>query len=211
MNDAIVKRPYRSPLREAQAEATRQRILDAGLALFAERGYPATSVSQIAQAAGVSTETIYASVGSKRGIIDALLEQVSLQRVGEQAAAEMAARGGTPKATIAVIAEQVTRFWVEHGKLVGVLRTGIGDPEIGGAWLARQAGRRELLRTFLAAWPPGSMRAGLDLDQATDIAWTLSSDQVYALLVELRGWSVDAYRTWTRETLERELLAESAG
>jgi AcrR family transcriptional regulator len=210
MNDAIVKRPYRSPLRAAQAEATRQRILDAGLGLFAERGYPATSVSQIAVAAGVSTETIYASVGSKRGIIDALLEQISLQRVGERAAEEMAALGGTPRATIAVIAEQVTRFWVEYGTLVGVLRNGIGDPEIGEAWLTRQAGRRELLRGFLATWPAGSLRDGLDIDRATDIAWTLSSDQVYALLVELRGWSVDAYRTWTRETLERELLAETA-
>ena len=42
MSDTIVKRPYRSPLRAAQAEATRQRILEAGLELFAERGYPAT-------------------------------------------------------------------------------------------------------------------------------------------------------------------------
>jgi AcrR family transcriptional regulator len=210
MNDAIVKRPYRSPLREAQAEATRQRILDAGLALFAERGYPATSVNQIARAAGVSTETIYASVGSKRGIIDALLAQIDTERVAERAAAAFAASGGTPLAAIAVIAEMSVRFWVEHGTLVGVLRNGIGDPEIGGAWLARQAARRELLRSFVAGWPAGAMRADLDLDQAADVAWTLTSDQVYTLLVELRGWTIPAFTTWIRTALARELLAEPA-
>ena len=210
MNDAIVKRPYRSPLREAQAEATRQRILDAGLALFAERGYPATSVNQIARAAGVSTETIYASVGSKRGIIDALLAQIDTERVAERAAAAYAAGGGTPLAAIAVIAEMSVRFWVEHGTFVGVLRNGIGDPGIGGAWLARQAARRELLRSFVAGWPAGAMRADLDLDQAADVAWTLTSDQVYTLLVELRGWTIPAFTTWMRATLARELLAEPA-
>ena len=211
MNDAIVKRPYRSPLREAQAEATRQRILEAGLALFAERGYPATSVNQIAQAAGVSTETIYASVGSKRGIIDALLAQVDSERVAERATAEFSARGGTPQAALTVIAEMSARFWVEHGTFVGVLRSGVGDPEIGGAWLARQAARRELLRSFIAGWPAGALRADLDLDQAADVAWTLTSDPVYTLLVELRGWTVPAFTAWIRAALGRELLSEPAG
>ncbi len=210
MNDAMVKRPYRSPLREAQAEATRQRILDAGLALFAERGYPATTVNQVARAAGVSTETIYASVGSKRGIIDTLLAQIDTERVAERAAAAFAASGGTPLDAIAVIAEMSVRFWVEHGTLVGVLRNGIGDPEIGGAWLARQSARRELLRSFVAGWPAGAMRADLDLDQAADVAWTLTSDQVYTLLVELRGWTIPAFTTWMRAALARELLAEPA-
>jgi AcrR family transcriptional regulator len=209
MNDAIVKRPYRSPLRQAQAEATRQRILDAGLDLFADQGYPATSVAEIARAAGVSTETIYASVGSKRGIVDAWLAQVDLEEVAERAMADIAARGGTPATAIAVLTEMGARFWQEHGRLVGVLRNGMGDPEIGGAWLARQEGRRGAIRSFVAAWPSGSLRAGLTVDRATDIAWALTSDEVYGLFIDLRGWTSQAFVDWARETLIRELLAGS--
>src|SRR5829696_2019804 len=105
MSPAMVKRPYRSPLRASQAEATRRRILDAGLMLFATRGYPTTSVSAIARAAGVSPETIYASVGSKRGIIDALLEQVETMGIAEQARAEGARRGGGPGVGLDVLTE----------------------------------------------------------------------------------------------------------
>jgi AcrR family transcriptional regulator len=204
----IVKRPYRSPLREAQAEATRQRILEAGLALFAERGYPGTSVAEIGRAAGVSTETVYASVGSKRGIIDALLAQVDTQGIPDRARAGMAARGGDPRAALEVLAELAAEFWSTHGTLVGVLRNGVGDPEIGEAWLARQAARRELVRTLIASWPRGTLRRGLTVDRAADIAWALTSDELFAALVGLRGWSVKAYVAWTSEALVRELLAD---
>ncbi len=128
MSDTIVKRPYRSPLRAAQAEATRQRILDAGLELFAERGYPATSVTQIAAAAGVSPETIYASVGSKRGIIDALLAQIDTEAVEERVVALVTERGGTPEAALGVAAELSATFWARHGTLVARPAQRAGGP-----------------------------------------------------------------------------------
>jgi AcrR family transcriptional regulator len=209
MNDTIVKRPYRSPLRAAQAEATRQRILDAGLALFAERGYPATSITQIAAAAGVSPETIYASVGSKRGIIDALLAQIDTEGVEDRAVALVVERGGTPEAALGVVAELSATFWARHGTLVAVLRNGLGDPEIGEAWMGRQAARRGLLHRLIARWPSGALREGIDLERAADIAWALTSDELYGLFVDLRGWSFDAFVAWEREALIRELLPAS--
>jgi AcrR family transcriptional regulator len=207
MSETIVKRPYRSPLREAQAEATRQRILDAGLALFAERGYPATSVTQIAAAAGVSPETIYASVGSKRGIIDALLAQIDTEAVEGRVAALIVERGGTPEATLGVVAELSATFWARHGTLVRVLRNGLGDPEIGEAWAGRQAARRGLLHRLMSRWPPGALRDGVDLERAADIAWALTSDELYGLFVDLRGWTFDTFVVWEREILTREILA----
>jgi AcrR family transcriptional regulator len=211
MNDTIVKRRYRSPLRQAHAEQTRQRILDAGLALFAERGYPGTSVAQVADAAGVSVETIYASVGSKRGIIDALLAQIDPESIAADARAEVARRGGTPRAVLETVAHLSARFWSEHGTLVGVLRSGVGDPEIGEAWLERQEARHRLLESLFGPWPASALRPGLTREQATDIAWALTSDQLFTSLVELRGWSVDALIAWTSETLIRTLLADDPG
>jgi AcrR family transcriptional regulator len=207
MNDAIVKRPYRSPLREAQAEQTRQRILDAGLRLFAERGYPVTSVAQIAQAAGVSAETIYASVGSKRGIIDGLLAQVDSERPVDRAREAVIARGGSPRVILEVYAETAGRFWAAHAQLVEVLRKGVGDPEIGGAWFERESARRGLFADAIRAWPDGTLRAGLDPDRAADIGWALTAEETYARLVERRGWSLEAYIAWTSATLIDQILA----
>jgi AcrR family transcriptional regulator len=209
MTDTIVKRRYRSPLRQAQAEATRQRILDAGLELFAKRGYAATSIARIARVAGVSPETIYASVGSKRGIIDALLDQIDSLRVGDQLAAQVQARDGTPRAAIDAIARTSARFWADNGVLVGVLRSGIGDAEIGEAWRARQGRRRDVLRSIFTTWSSEVLRPGIDAERAADIGWALTSHEVYALLVGLRGWSFEAFVTWESDTLARELLVET--
>src|SRR5437667_10340968 len=62
---APVKKPYNSALRAAQARATRRAIVDAAARLFTERGYGATTIDAIAEAAGVSRKTVFTSVGGK--------------------------------------------------------------------------------------------------------------------------------------------------
>jgi AcrR family transcriptional regulator len=204
---SVAKRRYRSPLREAQAAATRSRIMDAALDEFVAGGYPGTSVAAIARAAGVSPETIYGTFGTKRGIIDALLARVDAEGRPQQAAALSEQRGGGPRVELDVLAEVASDFWARHGRLVRLLRQGVGDPEIGQEWLARQEARRGLLRGLVGRWPGGTLRKGLDPDQAADVAWSLTSDQLYELLVGVRGWSPEAYVAWVRQALRRELLA----
>jgi AcrR family transcriptional regulator len=55
----------RSTLRAAQARATRRAIVDAAARLFTERGFGATTIDAIAEAAGVSRKTVFTSVGGK--------------------------------------------------------------------------------------------------------------------------------------------------
>jgi len=64
-----VKRSYDSPLRKAQAAATRRAIIDAAATAFIERGYVATSIETIADAAGVSRATVFTSVGGKKELL----------------------------------------------------------------------------------------------------------------------------------------------
>lgn len=52
----------------------RQILLDVALHLFAERGYDAVGVQEIVNAAGVTKPTLYHYFGSKRGLLDALLD-----------------------------------------------------------------------------------------------------------------------------------------
>ena len=62
-------RPYRSSLRAGQARTTRRAIVEAGAALFVERGYAGTTVDAIAERAGVSRKTVFTSVGGKVGLL----------------------------------------------------------------------------------------------------------------------------------------------
>ena len=60
-----VKRPYRSPLRREQATETRRRIVGAAHDLFVDHGYGRTTITEVANAAGVAVETVYAAYRNK--------------------------------------------------------------------------------------------------------------------------------------------------
>jgi len=76
--------------RAMQAEETRRTILDTARRLFAERGYDATSLQEIADAMGVRKANVYYYFKTKDAILVALLEVLSepvgalLDRVEEE-------------------------------------------------------------------------------------------------------------------------------
>ena len=74
--DVRGERRYRSPLRQERAADTRRRIAAAALDLFAEHGFGGTTVTAIAERAGVSAQTVYATFGSKGELLRALLDQM---------------------------------------------------------------------------------------------------------------------------------------
>lgn len=61
-------------LRERKKQATREALVRAGHKLFVERGYDETTLAEIADAAGVSTRTIFAYFPSKEDILFATFE-----------------------------------------------------------------------------------------------------------------------------------------
>ena len=201
----IVKRPYHSPLRQAQAESTRARILDASLRLFARSGYAATSIAAVAREAGVVPETIYASFGSKKALIDGLIERAAPPETVGTLEADWA-KAGDPAAQVGVIAAFAAAFWSQNDDLARVLRQGTGDAEIGAEWTTRQEARRVLFGNVLARWPAAVRKPGVTKERAADIVWALTSDELFHLLVIDRGWPIDAYRTWLATALRSSLL-----
>lgn len=68
-------RTYKSPLREAQAEATRERVVEAAIRLIAKD--PTTfTIPGVAKSAGVSQPTVYRLFPDKESLIDAAREAV---------------------------------------------------------------------------------------------------------------------------------------
>jgi AcrR family transcriptional regulator len=106
--------------RERMALQTRRDILQTARRLFAERGYAATSVNNIAEEAGVAVQTIYARLGSKRGIVMALLEVIDEEAGVREAGAAIAAT--TTPADVLRTQNRLTRDLEERcGDIVGAL------------------------------------------------------------------------------------------
>ena len=113
MDDAMsVKRVYQSSLRQRQARSTRRAIIDAASRLFAEHGYGATSVDQIAQAADVSRATVFASLGGKPALLKAAYD---VAIVGDDEPVPLPAR---PRSRLIQAEPDVHRFLVLYAGLV---------------------------------------------------------------------------------------------
>lgn len=68
----MTRRAPRTP----QGEASRQRLVEAAIALFAERGYAATGIDAVCRRAGVARTALYWHFGSKEGLLAAVIERV---------------------------------------------------------------------------------------------------------------------------------------
>lgn len=70
-----VVEPLRSPVgvRAAQKEETRRRVLEAGRSLFLVKGYDATQIREVADAAGVAVGTVLAHYTSKAELFTAIV------------------------------------------------------------------------------------------------------------------------------------------
>ena len=74
------------PIGLASLGGRRAELFAAAVAVFAERGYRATSMRELAQAVGLSKSALYHYVRSKEELLVALYEDVLAQRLEEQSA-----------------------------------------------------------------------------------------------------------------------------
>lgn len=100
------------PLTHASpATPTRQRVLDAALVLFSERGYFNTAVPDLVERSGVSTGSIYHHFGDKQGVARALYTHLLEGMDASLAAvcAQYATAHDQARGVIALLFEQAER------------------------------------------------------------------------------------------------------
>ena len=78
---------------EEEAAQTRQTILDTALNVFSKKGYKATRLQDVAEAAGVTRGAVYHHFGNKAGLFQQLVESASQE--GNAVVAEAIAEGGS--------------------------------------------------------------------------------------------------------------------
>src|SRR6516162_10261107 len=175
-----VKKPYKSTLRAAQARATRRAIVDAAARLFIQHGYGATTIDAIAEAAGVSRKTVFASVGGKAQALKLAIDWAIvgddepvplLERPVVQAG--MAEPGA--RQMIAAYARSTTELGARIAPLIAVAEAAAGaDAEIRAMSADGNAQRLRGMTVFARALADRSaLRPGLTLSEAADILWLL--------------------------------------
>jgi AcrR family transcriptional regulator len=209
-----VKRSYNSPLRVLQAGQTRTRVLDAARVLFAEQGYPRTSVDAIATAAGVSPDTVYAAFGSKREVLKQLMDRAvagddEAMPILGQAGPQSVLREPDQRRMLARFADGVTDIIEAARPIDDILRSAAAvDVEVAALrddvqLRQRRAAMGAVARALAAKGP---LRDGISATDAATIIWALTSPEVHRLLRDQSGWSRRRYARWLGETLTRTLL-----
>lgn len=188
-------------------------IVSAAAGLFFEDGYHATSISDIAAAAGVAVQTIYNSIGSKNDVLSRVLDYAA---AGGRAPASvpmfMREQAESVSDPAQIIAQLVT-FWrgalKRTAPVFRVLREAAAvDPHAAALEKERAAQRLRNYQTparLLA--DHGVLRDDLTVDQAAAAIFAIGHPETYRTLVLEGSWSEGRWAGWARTTLETALLA----
>jgi AcrR family transcriptional regulator len=193
--------------REEYAQATRQAILDAARKLFAQRGYFATKVDDIAAEARVAPATVYAVTGGKRGLLDELIRIWTTDPIVETTITHIGA-SSDPVAIlreVSSVVRQMREEWADVMRLL--LTTAPNDPKV-----AEQL--RAATRVYRGAFAPiaqrlsdlGALRPDLDVEQAVDLLWFYFGYSSLFTLHDDNRWSYERAEQWLAEQACRELL-----
>lgn len=201
-------RPYRSALREEQAEQTRLRIARAARDRFVERGWAGTSVRSVAVAAGVSEATVYAAYGSKAGLAVALVDNADTDADTARVIAELDAATGDPRGQLAALVAFDRRLFENAGDVIRVIAEGRrNEPALAAAYAEGRGRGDRNRRAVLETWPNSAFRSGVTPDRALDVYALTISIETYEIAVLERGWTADAVEDWWRDSLGEAILA----
>ena len=211
-------RPYDSPRRREQAEATRRAVLDAARDLFERDGYVATSVPAVAEEARVAVKTVYLAFSTKSRLLRAVWD---LALKGDDDEAPVAQRSWYREILDEPDPERQLRVNARNARVVktriaGILRVirdaAPADPEIASLWELIQSDFYANQRTIVESLQEKrALAPGLDVDRATDLLWTLNHPDVWLLLVGARGWTPDQFETWFADAACAQLLGLGQG
>jgi AcrR family transcriptional regulator len=212
----VKRRSYSSERRAAGALETRRAILGAAGALFISKGYAGVKVSDIAARAGVSIDTVYASIGTKLAVFRLLLETAisgsdSAIDAEERDYVQAVRAATTAQRKLEIYADAISKIAPRLAPLYLVLGHGSSvDKQLAAQW-KEISGRRYRNMKMLARdlRDAGGLRTDLSDDEAAAIVWSMNGPEYYTMLVTERGWSLTRFRSWLYEAWCRLLLEPS--
>lgn len=207
-------RAYHSPKRAEQAQQTERRIVQAATELLISRGWSATTLADVAHAAGISPAMLYKVFRTKADLVKRVYD---VAVVGDQEHVPFRERPEfravlhetDPHAKLAGYAHLIRGLAQRVLAVYEQLRAAmtVGDPALRDFTQTvdeeRLYGARGIIADLRTVT---NLKPELDDQQAVDLVWMAMSPEFWALLVTRRGWSWEHTETWVHEHLCALLL-----
>jgi AcrR family transcriptional regulator len=199
-----VKRRYDSSRRNEQARETQERILRAAGALFVERGYGRTTIADIAGAAGVAPETVYAAFKNKPTLLRRTWffafrgydDDIPLYERPEM-------RAILAEPDLATRTRAHARFTTANNRRIAPLLHAVQGAATSEAAaeqiLAEYAERRLDVATKYAHAAAATGKLAIQEGECRDVLFATMDGALWHRLVQLRGWSDERYANWLAE------------
>lgn len=191
----------------ARSARTEQRVIAAATELFLAHGYQGTTLTAVAQAAGVAPRTVYVRFGTKA---DLLKRVADVAVVGVTARIDLAHRDWAITAMTAPTLQQRlaahaagARSMMERlAPLLAVAAQ--AEPTEPAIAATAQAAREATLAEIGAAWrkmrADGLMHPDTDLDWVIATTSLLAHAETYVLMTRTLRWSPEQYQAWLYRT-----------
>jgi len=205
------RRAYRSPIREKQAQLTRNAILDGAAQRFVGAGYAGTTMKDIAEQVGVSVQSVHL-FGTKASLLLAVVDRAisdgdEMTSTGVDGAFHAAVAARAKPEKLLRMRSFIRDRMPQAAPVLRAFRDAASsDPAIAQAWRQHEDRRYADVSTFVESCGD-LLQPGRTTERATDIAWSaIISPQVADMLMDGRGWTIDEYVDWAVETFDLLLL-----
>jgi AcrR family transcriptional regulator len=201
LSEDVKRRRYDSSRRRAQATETRRIVVRAARDLFVEQGYGRTTMTEIASAAGVSVETIYAAFANKATLLhqawDITVGGDDQDIVFHERPEVMAIRGEPDLAKRLLLhatfatqtAQRIAPFQLMVQSAAGA------DPAA--ADMLEEMGRQRLAgMTVMAAEAAQTGQLAVSEEECRDVIWAMTDGMLWHRMVNERGWTTERFTTW---------------
>lgn len=174
--------------------------------LFAADGFAGATVAGIAERAGVSEATVYATFGSKGAIVRALLSDMEQQADVAGWSARIAGEID-PRGKLQAFAQWTRALFSSSKATISAVSDALTDPALIELGQEGNRRRREGLRGLISSLArAGALKPGRSQREAVDGAWLLTGLEPYLAATDGCGWSDDHYERWLAATLCEQLL-----
>ncbi len=196
-----VKRQYDSSRRREQARQTQRAILHAAHDLFVAEGYGRTTIADIARAAQVSPETIYATFKNKATLLhrvwdvtvggddEAIVFHERPEVVAIRAEPDLAKR-------LMLHATFSTATSRRMGSFLIALRAAAGADAAAADLLAEIGRQRYEGIGVMAREAAATGQLAVDEQYCRDLIWAMTDSTLWHQLVQERGWTDEQYADW---------------
>jgi AcrR family transcriptional regulator len=174
------RRVYVSSVRAAAAAEKRDRVVEAAASVLREDASIAGfSLDTVARAAGVTRLTVYNQFGSRRGLLEAVFDDIA--RKGGLTAIADAMAMADPYAALDRLIEIFCAFW-NRDPAIGRLHEAMAtDPEFAQALIERNERRRKAVKDLIGRMA-GKAAPRRARQNAGDIIFALTSYAMFAML-----------------------------